>query len=152
MIYKNFQDLKNDLPNKGRMIGLDVGSKTIGVAICDDSWMIASPKTTILRKSNKDDFAQIKQIIAENKIVAIAIGLPLTMNALESDMSKFVRRFTENLDEFLDDGKIIFIDERLTSFEAAEVMREAGTKKNRKKAVIDQIAASLILQDLINNL
>ncbi|MFT6332778.1 MAG: putative Holliday junction resolvase [Lentimonas sp.] len=150
MIYKNLTNFQQDLPKKGRMIGLDVGTKTIGVSICDDHWYISSPKTTIIRKSNAEDFVKIKQIIDESKIVGIVVGLPLNMDDSESKMSEFVRKFTGNLNNFLADQKIIFFDERLSSYEAEELMRKAGTRKGRKKAVIDQIAASVILQGLID--
>lgn len=151
MIYNSSQQLKQDLANKGRLIGLDVGTKTIGVATCDDSWLITTPKLTIKRQGEKTDFPKIKNIIDENKIVAIVVGLPLNMDGTESKMSEFVRKFTKNLDEFLSDMKIIFFDERLSSFEAEEIMREAKTKKNRKDEVIDQIAASVILQGALDS-
>lgn len=151
MIYNSSEQLKQDLPHKGRLVGLDVGTKTIGVAICDDSWLIASPKLTIKRQGEKTDFPKIKNIINENKIAAIVVGLPLNMDGTESKMSEFVRKFTKNLDEFLGDIKIVFFDERLSSFEAEEIMREAQTKRNRKDEVIDQIAASVILQSALDS-
>lgn len=150
MIYNDLEQLKQALPSKGRMIGLDVGTKTIGVAICDDTWFIASPKLTIGRKGEKTDFPLIQKIIEENKIAAIVIGLPLNMDGSESDMSKFVIKFSENLDKFLNNSKIVFFDERLSSFEAKEMMHQAQTKKHRRDQVIDQIAASVILQGAID--
>ncbi len=156
MIYKDLERLKQDLPNKGRLLGLDIGTKTIGVAVSDRDWLIANPKLTIGRKGGKADFLELKNIIEEHKIYAIVIGLPLNMDESESAMSDFVRRFADNLDEFLTKNgcisKIVFFDERLSSFAAEELM-ESGRAKNRKrKGLIDQIAASVILQGAIDNL
>ncbi|MFT7087580.1 MAG: putative Holliday junction resolvase [Rickettsiales bacterium] len=151
MIYTDSEKLKQDLETKGRIIGLDLGTKTIGVAICDSDWTIATPKLTISRRGGKTDFLAIKTIIEANKIVAIVIGLPLNMDDSESKMSELVRKFAIGLDEFLNPAKIILFDERLSSFIAEELMNEAGTRNNRRKNVIDQIAAGIILQGLIDN-
>ena len=150
MIYNNLKQLNQDLPRKGRLLGLDVGTKTIGVAISDGDWLIANPKLTISRASNKKDFAMIKKIIEENKIVAIIIGLPLNMDETESKMSRFVKKFADNLDEFLIDNKIAFFDERLSSFAAGEIM-QSGEAKNHQQ-LIDKIAASIILTDALCDL
>lgn len=150
MIYNSIKQLKQDLPNKGRLMALDVGTKTIGVATSDDLWLLSTPKLTIKRQGEKTDFPKLKTLIDEYKIAAIIVGLPLNMDGSESKMSEFVRKFTTNLESFLIDMKIGFFDERLSSFEAEEIMREAQTKRNRKDEVIDQIAASVILQNFID--
>jgi putative Holliday junction resolvase len=154
MIYNDLKKLKQDLPRKGRLLGLDIGTKTIGVAICDGDWLIANPKLTIARKGGKADFLAIKEIIEENKIVAIVMGLPLNMDETESKMSDFVRRFADSFDEFLGGAKIALFDERLSSFAAEELMESGGARNNQRKGLIDQVAASVILQgaiDLLNS-
>ena len=98
MIYNNLKQLNQDLPHKGRLLGLDIGTRTIGVAICDGDWLVANPKITIARRGGMKDFLAIEKIIGEHKIVAIVIGLPINMDESESQMSKFVRKFTGNLD------------------------------------------------------
>jgi putative Holliday junction resolvase len=154
MIYTDLKKLKQDLPNKGRIMGIDLGTKTIGVAICDRDWIVANPKLTIWRKGGKTDFQALQKVIEENKIVAIVIGLPINMDETENKMSGLARRFAENLDVFLDDAKITpkitLFDERLTSFEADEIMKDAKTKGRRIDAVVDQIAASVILKNVID--
>ncbi|MFT6105989.1 MAG: putative Holliday junction resolvase [Rickettsiales bacterium] len=150
MIYTDLEKLKQDLPRKGRMMGLDLGTKTLGVAICDGDWLIANPKLTIARKGGKTDFIALQKIIEENKIVAIVLGLPINMDESENRMSGLSRRFAENLDAFLGGAKITLFDERLTSFEADEIMVEAKTKGRRLAFVVDQIAASVILQNTID--
>lgn len=151
MIYNNLQQLNQELPVNGRLMGLDVGTKTIGVAISDLSRLIATPRLTISRKSNLKDFFLISQIIIENNINAIVIGLPLNMDDSESPMSAFVRKFADNLDKFLVDCKIIFHDERLSSFIAENDLSEIVSKK-RQKQVVDQVAAALILQSVLDEL
>ena len=152
MIYNNLKQLNQHLVNKGRLLALDVGTKTIGVAISDGDWLIANPKLTIARAGNKKDFVAIKKIIEDNKIVAIIIGLPLNMNDTESKMSGFVRRFADNLDEFLIDGKIVFFDERLSSFEAKEIMHSGKAKNHQHYQLVDKIAASIILTGALQEL
>jgi putative Holliday junction resolvase len=152
MIYSNLKQLNQHLANKGRLMALDVGTKTIGVAISDGDWLIANPRLTIGRVGNKKDFLLIKKIIEENKIVATIIGLPLNMDESESKMSEFVRRFANNLDEFLIDKKIAFCDERLSSFAAAEIIHNGRAKNYQYEQLIDQIAASVILKDALDEL
>ena len=152
MIYTDLKQLNQALLRKGRLMALDVGTKTIGVAISDGSWLIANPKLTISRASNKQDFLVIKKVIDENAIQAIIVGLPLNMDETESEMSKFVRKFVNNLDQFLVDFKIIFFDERLSSFAAEEIMQQGRVRHHQHKELIDQIAASVILQSALDNL
>lgn len=151
MIFNNFNELNQTLRPDGRIMAIDVGTKRIGVAISDRSRMIATPKTTIFRKSNAVDFIQIKNLITENDIKAIIIGLPINMDESENEMSQFARRFTQNLDEFLVDAKIYLHDERLSSFIVKDDLLQMVTgKKNKKKQVIDQMAASMILQSFLD--
>ena len=134
-------------------MAIDVGTKRIGIAICDKSRMIATPKTTIIRSSNAADFAKIKQLITENDIKALIIGLPVNMDDSENEMTKFARNFAINLDRFLGDFKICFHDERLSSFMVKNDIAQIGIfgKSKKKKEVIDQMAASLILQSVLSD-
>lgn len=151
MIFDSFNKLNKTLPVEGRLMAIDVGTKRIGIAVSDRSRMIASPKTIINRKSNIRDFSQIKDLILENDIKAIIIGLPLNLDDSENEMSQFSRRFATNLDEYLEDVKICLHDERLTSFIAKDDLLQAITgKKNKKKTIIDQMAASIILQSALS--
>jgi putative Holliday junction resolvase len=151
VIFDNFNQLNKTIPSEGRLMAIDVGTKRIGIAVCDKSRMIATPKTTIKRKSNANDFIKIKALIEENDIKAIIIGLPINMDESENEMTKFSRRFTQNLDEFLDNVKICFHDERLTSFMAKDdLINMIKGKKDKKNSVIDQMAASLILQSVLD--
>lgn len=152
MIYKNNNDYLKILPKKGRILGLDLGSKNIGLAICEDTQNIATPKKILHRKSNNYDFATLLSIIQENHLVAIIFGLPLKMDGSENLMVDFVMKFMQKFDEFLLNHKInlplIAFDERLTSFDARYLTN--AISKNHK--AIDDISAYLILNDFLEYL
>jgi putative Holliday junction resolvase len=153
VIYNNINQLNQDLPEQGRIMALDVGTKTIGVAISDATRIIATPKITLNRKGNQKDFVLIKKIIDENNIAALIIGLPLHMDGSESEITQFIKRFADNLDKFLLDFKMVFFDERLSSFEAEDILNERmKIRNNKKKQLVDQIAASVILQSALDEI
>ncbi len=136
---------KNTIINlKGQILALDIGTKRIGVAISDDKQIFSLPKEVIVRQSNEKDFTKIAHIINNYKISIIIIGLPLNIDKTQSNMSKFVEKFSQNLNNFLrNDITIILHDERLTTHSAKQY--------NNKKKYCDDIAASLILEDFIMN-
>lgn len=145
MVIDHYNQLNKIFQAKGRFLALDVGSKRIGLAISDDSKTIATPKLVIERQSNVKDFTKIKNIIDENQVIALIIGVPNHQS--DNQMSEFVKKFSTNLDEFLSNKlPTFFVDETLTSFEAR---RFSKSSKNSK--FCDDIAASLILQDFIDN-
>jgi len=152
MIFNNLsQTNQGSVGDKGRIIGIDVGTKRIGIAICDSTRFIASPKMVLSRQGNKADFAKIAQIISENEIVAIVVGFPTHMDGSDDEMTEFVRRFAANLDEFLEKKFPIFLfEERLTSFEARQI--NASELSRKKNKFVDDIAASLILQHFLDDL
>ena len=153
MIYRTLKEFKKNIPKDGRLMSIDIGTKRIGVAICDKSRYIASPRTTIMRKGNSYDFLRISEIIQENDIVGVLIGLPINMDESENFMSRFARRFIISLDKFLIDVKMCLYDERLSSFIAKDdLMMAIKGKKDKKKTIIDQMAASVILQAALREL
>ena len=154
MIFREISDYKKILPTKGRILALDVGTKKIGVAICDDTQTIATPKLIIKRQSNLKDFAVIKNLIEEYQVIGIVAGMPVDMDESEIPMTQFALNFCENLDVFLEKKlPIFFFDERLTSFEAREIGgSRLSRKKNKSQKYIDDIAASLILQGFLDSL
>jgi len=155
MIYKEISDCKKILPTKGRILALDVGTKKIGVAICDETQIIATPKLIIKRQSNLKDFATLLSIIQENPVIAIIFGFPIKMDGSENLMSDFVMNFVKNFENFLEDLLVknivlVVFDERLSSFKARDFMNQT-TKKSAKKDY-DDISASLILEHFLNDL
>jgi putative Holliday junction resolvase len=155
-----FNNLENTnqaelLPKNGRLIGIDIGTKRIGIAISDETRLIATPKLIINRQSNSKDFTKIKELIEEYKIVGIVAGLPINLDKSEIPMTIFANNFCQNLDEFLEKKLPIFLcDERLTSFEAREFNSSKLSRKRNKsqKKFIDDIAASIILQNFLSQI
>ncbi len=148
MIIENLQDFIKQT-EKGRLIALDVGTKTIGLAITDDTQSIITPVDTIYRKGNKKDIPILLNIFQEKKVKGIIIGLPLSFDNKDTNCSTFIKRFTNNL-SLETDLPIFFQDERLSSFEAEDLMLDK-VGFNKTKKVVDKIAASYILESFLNN-
>lgn len=131
-----------------RLMGLDYGNVHVGVALSDELGMTAYPLEVIKRKdSNKlrKTFARIEEIAREYKVDKIIIGLPLNMNDSESEISKTVIDFSENIKRRT--GLPVELwDERLSTLEATDILKEAGIKVQDRKTYIDKIAASFILR------
>lgn len=137
-----------------RIMGLDYGDKTVGVAISDEMFLTAQPVETIKReRANKlrQTYARIEELIMEYDVGKIVTGLPLNMDDKEGIRCQKTREFAETL-ERRTGLEIIFQDERLTTFAANAVLEEGGVRKDRRKAYIDKIAASMILQDYLDNI
>lgn len=148
MIFEKLEDFIKKV-EKGRLIALDVGTKTIGLAITDDTQSIITPVETISRKGNKKDILILLNIFQEKKVKGIIIGLPLSFDNKDTNCSTFIKRFTNNL-SLETDLPIFFQDERLSSFEAEDLMLDKVGFNNTKK-VVDKIAASYILESFLNN-
>lgn len=148
MIIKDQLLFHKTVPSQGKLLAIDVGTKRIGIAICDELRFLASPKQIINRQSNDKDFAKIKQIYDDELAVAIVMGFPINMDGTFNEMSRFTQKFADELDKFLGEKtKIFFADERLTSFEAKQIALETSSRKKQKH--FDDIAASIILRDFI---
>lgn len=135
-----------------RAMGLDYGSKTVGVAISDALLFIAHPQETIFREREdklRKTLARIETLTEEFEVEEIVLGLPLNMDGSVGERAKKTLEFKEILQKRL--GKeIILQDERLSTFEAEEILKEAGIKKKDMKSYVDKIAASYILQDYLD--
>lgn len=131
-----------------RLMGLDYGNVHVGVALSDELGMTAYPLEVVKRKdSNKlrKTFARIEEIAREYKVDKIIIGLPLNMDDSESEISKTVIDFSENIKRRT--GLPVELwDERLSTLEATDILKEAGIKVQDRKTYIDKIAASFILR------
>jgi putative Holliday junction resolvase len=137
------------LPTKGRLMGLDLGTKTIGVAISDGLQMTATPNETIKRKKFGLDADRIIQLIAENACVGVVIGLPLNMNGTEGPRAQSTRAFVRNLAQKIE-LPIAFWDERLSTAAVTRTMIEADISRAKQAKVVDKLAASFILQGALN--
>jgi len=144
-------NLKAALARQSRLLGLDVGSKTIGLAISDSSLRVASPLSTIRREKFATDAQEINQIIAERGIGGLVIGLPIAMDGSEGPRCQSVRQFGANLLGVID-LPVAFWDERFSTIGANRPLREAEMAHRRRANVIDKLAAAYILQGALDRL
>jgi len=130
-------------------LGLDVGSKRIGVAGCDGLGMMATGITTIWRSSFPNDMEQLAEIIDDRQVEILVIGLPYTMDGNIGSQAKQVQKFARRVATVIE-LPIEYVDERLTSYAAEQMMIEAKISVCRNKATIDRIAAAVILQQWLD--
>lgn len=132
-----------------RFLGLDVGEKTIGVAVSDPLGFTAQGLTTIRRSSNKEDYEKIKEYIDEYNIQTVVVGLPYNMNGTLGPSGEMAKKFGTKLQNKFG-VKLILQDERMTSLSAERVLIEGGVRRENRKQYIDKIAAVFILQAFLN--
>ena len=126
-------------------LGLDVGRKRIGVAGCDRLGISVHGITTIIRKTWQEDMAELRSLVIERNIDTLVVGLPYNMDGTLGYQAKHVQKFAHGASKHLE-LNVEFVDERLTSYEAEEMMRSQGISTRDNKAMIDRKAAALILQ------
>ena len=147
------EEFKKKHSVKCRLIGLDLGSKRIGVSICDDKQLIATPLKTINRNSLKDLVDELRLIINENDIKGIIIGNPLNMDGSSGRSAQSVKDTTENIEKNLD-IPICLWDERLSTVGAFNLSSQLDINVSKREKKIDENAAAFILQgalDFLNN-
>src|SRR6266446_110595 len=133
-----------------RVMALDVGDRTIGVAISDSLLLTAQPRPTLRRKELKSDLEMLRLLAEENEVHEIVVGQPLHMDGRASPQSEKVARFAEELHKVLD-LPIVFWDERLTSFEAEQHLEQMGLNWRKRREQVDKIAAMIILQNYLDS-
>ena len=138
------------LPNGGVLAGLDVGSKTIGLALCDAEWHFAGPADTIQRGKFTKDLAALAAFIAAHKVAGLVVGLPLNMDGSDSPRTQSVRAFARNLAAI--DLPILLWDERWSTVAVERAMIEADMSRAKRAVKIDAHAAAHILQGAIDAL
>ncbi|MCX7338556.1 MAG: Holliday junction resolvase RuvX [Alphaproteobacteria bacterium] len=135
---------------KKPLLGVDLGDKTIGLSLSDRTWMIATPYKTIQRTGNiKKDFAELSDVIKGHAVVALVFGHPINMNGTEGPQSQKVKQFAENFLKTMD-IPILFWDERLSTAAVTRTMITADLSRKRQKEVVDKMAASFILQGVLD--
>jgi putative Holliday junction resolvase len=139
------------LPASGKLLGLDLGTKTIGVAISDGMRYSATPLETIKRQKFTQDAERVVQLIAENDAVAVVLGLPLNMDGSEGPRAQSTRAFARNLSQKIT-IPIVFWDERLSTSAVTRTLIEADVRRDRRAEVVDKLAASYILQGALERL
>ena len=139
------------LPARGALIGLDLGTKTIGVAVSDPDRRIAAPVETVTRKRFTDDAARIFALAGERRAAGFVLGLPINMDGSEGPRAQATRAFARNLSK-LTELPIALWDERLSTVAVERELIAADASRARRKAVIDAHAASYILQGALDRL
>ena len=147
------EESKKKQLDKSRLIGLDLGSKRIGVSICDEKQLIATPFKTINRTSFKELINELKIIIQENNIKGIIIGNPLNMDGSSGSSTQSVKDTSDNIEKSID-VPICLWDERLSTVGAFNLSSQLDVNVSKREKKIDENAAAFILQgaiDFLNN-
>jgi len=134
-----------------RYIGLDVGDRTIGVAVSDPLGYTAQGITTVRRKSLEKDFEKLREIVKDYEILEIVVGLPKNMNGTIGPQAEKAMEFGRVLEEEFG-HKVIYWDERLTTMAAHRAMLEADMSRKKRKTLVDKIAATYILQGYLDKI
>lgn len=144
-------DTLDALPPTGKLLGLDLGTKTIGVAISDGMRYSATPLETIKRTKFTQDAARLIELITENQAVGFVLGLPLNMDGSEGPRVQSTRAFARNLATKVS-IPIVFWDERLSTSAVTRTLIEADVRRDKRAEVVDKLAASYILQGALERL
>lgn len=144
-------DLSARLSSGGRLLGLDLGTKTIGLALSDILRIVATPLETIKRTKFTKDAERLLEICEEHSVAALVIGLPLNLDGSEGPRSQATRAFARNLSGKTD-LPMVFWDERLSTVAVERTLLEADASRKRRAEVIDKMAAGFILQGALDRL
>lgn len=149
MILADIAALCTALPRHARLFGLDLGEKTIGIAVSDPGLQVATPVQTIRRRKFTLDAEELLRLIAERQVGGLVIGLPLNMDGSEGPRCQSVRQFASNLLK-LQDLPIAFWDERLSTVAVTRDMIDADLSRAKRAQAVDRAAATFILQGALD--
>lgn len=156
MAIRKLTDLRAVLRPATRLIGLDLGEKTIGLAISDPGLSVASPIGTIRRTRFTADVTELGRIVRDREVGGFVLGLPVNMDGSEGPRCQSVRQFAENLMERADliggEPEIAFWDERMSTMAVTRLMLDADMTRKRRGEVVDKMAAAYILQGALDAL
>ena len=150
MIHLAASDFRAELPDGGRLIGLDVGTQTIGTALCDAGWTIATPADLIRRTKFSVDRAQLRAMIAAQSVRGIVMGLPLNLDGSDSPRTQSTRAFARNIEDL--GLPILLWDERWSTQAVERAMIAADMSRAKRADRVDSAAAAYILQGAIDAL
>lgn len=148
---KTLTELRDSLKKGARLMGLDLGSKTIGLALADLTLTVATPLETIRRTKFSADVARLLELAAKHEVGGFVIGLPINMDGTEGPAAQSARAFARNLDK-LTPIPLTFWDERLSTAAVTRTLLEADTSRARRAEVVDKMAAAYILQGALERL
>jgi len=138
------------LPTKGRLLGLDIGTKTVGLALCDAGWSIATAAETIARRKFSKDLEHIKNVVTDQNVVGLVAGLPLNLDGSQSKQTQSSKAFAQNLRVL--ELPILLWDERWSTQAVERDLIASDVTRKKRAKVIDQMAAAYILQGAIDGL
>ena len=147
----DLEELRSTLEPHARLIGLDLGEKTIGIALSDPQLTVASPLTTRRRSKFGDDFAALVALMAEHRAGGIVIGLPLNMNGTEGPSAQSARAFARNF-ATRSDLPVLLWDERLSTAAVTRALLSADASRKRRAVLVDKLAAAYLLQGALDAL
>lgn len=150
MIASGVGAFREALPGGGRLAGLDVGTKTIGVALCDAGWTIASPAELIRRTKFSADLARLTTLFGSERVAGIVVGLPLNLDGSDSPRTQSVRAFARNLAPLA--LPVLLWDERWSTQAVTRTLIDADASRARRADLVDKMAAAYILQGAIDAL
>lgn len=151
MIFETIDNFAAELPRARALVGLDLGTKTIGVSVSDGLLSVASPLETIKRTKYTADAARLEQIIDARDIGGIVLGLPFNMDGSEGPRCQSTRAFARNFAR-QSELPITYWDERLSTVAAERALLEADASRRRRAELIDNVAAAYILQGALDRL
>ena len=150
MITPSAAEFRAALPEGGRLMGLDVGTRTIGVAFCDSGWSIATPAELIRRGKFAADLERLRRLAIEQAAAGIVVGLPLNLDGSESPRTQSVRAFARNLEAL--GLPLLLWDERWSTQAVTRTLIDADASRARRAELVDKLAAAYILQGAIDAL
>jgi len=150
MIAATTAEFREKLPHGGRLLGLDVGTKTIGTALCDAQWTFASPAELVKRTKFAKDLDRLQRLIDDELVKGIVVGLPLNLDGTDSSRTQAIRAFARNLAPL---GRPTLLwDERWSTQAVTRALIDADASRARRAELVDKMAAAYILQGAIDAL
>ena len=150
LITSHIGEFASALPNSGKLAGLDVGTRTVGLATCDAGWTFSGPAETIRRTKFTKDLEALKAFVSREQAVGLVVGLPLNMDGTDSPRTQSVRAFARNLAPL--ELPVLLWDERWSTQAVERAMIEADVSRSRRAEKVDALAAAHILQGAIDAL
>jgi putative Holliday junction resolvase len=150
MITTSTAEYREALPEGGRLLGLDVGTKTIGLALCDSGWTIATPAELIRRGRFAQDLDALRTLAQRERAAGLVVGLPLNLDGSESPRTQSVRAFARNLAPLA--LPVLLWDERWSTQAVTRALLDADASRARRSVLVDKMAAAYILQGAIDAL
>ena len=136
---------------QGRVLGVDVGTARVGLALSDPTGALASPLETVRRAKNRSDLDRIAALVVEHEVTEIVVGEPVHLSGASGASAQDASNYAQELADRIPDVPVILIDERLSTVTAASHLREAGIDSRKQRPVIDQAAAVVILQQFLDS-